>query len=135
MKPARSASTLPEARLLQAAGERQRTETAPARAAAVVTRDQADTSRDAIAGALVARALRQDVPEPSREFAGYRLIEIAAQRAGIDIRRERDPDIIIRAAMTTSDFPLLLEAAANKILIARYNTAKPTYQSIALAAT
>jgi hypothetical protein len=45
---------------------------------------------------------------------GYRLMEIARERAGIDMRRERDAQIILRAANTTSDFPLLLEAAANK---------------------
>jgi HK97 family phage prohead protease len=118
--------------LLQAAGERQRAETAPARTGAItVTRDADETSRANVAGALVARALRQDAPDASREFMGVRLLEIAAMRAGIDLRRERDPDVILRAAMTGSDFPLLLEAAANKILLARYNTAQPTYQSIA----
>jgi HK97 family phage prohead protease len=118
--------------LLQAAAERQRTETAPARAGAItITRDGDETTRDAIVGAIAARALRSEVPEASREYMGYRLIEIAAERAGIDMRRERDPITILRAANTTSDFPKLLEAAANKVLLARYMTAAPTYQAIA----
>lgn len=117
--------------LLQAAAERQRTETAPARAAPVtVTRDEQETSRDAIVGAITARALRSEVPEASRQYMGYRLLELARERAGLP-SRERDPITILRAANTSSDFPLLLEAAANKILLARYNTAKPTYQAIA----
>lgn len=118
--------------LLTAAAERQRAETAPARTApATVTRDENETSRDAIVGAIVARALRSEVPDASRQYMGWRLLEIAAQRAGIDSRRERDPIAILRAANTTSDFPNLLEAAANKILLARYTTAAPTYQRIA----
>lgn len=117
--------------LLTAAAERQRAETAPARSApATVTRDEQETSRDAIAGMIVARVLRQDVPEASRPYVGMRLLEIAATRAGIS-PRERDASVILRAANTSSDFPLLLEAAANKILLARYNSAKPTYQAIA----
>jgi HK97 family phage prohead protease len=120
------------AALLLAAGERQRTETAPARAAAIsITRDGDETTRNAIVGAIVARATRSEVPDGSREYMGWRLLEIAASRAGIDTRRERDPIAILRAANTSSDFPKLLEAAANKILLARYTTAQPTYQRIA----
>jgi HK97 family phage prohead protease len=118
--------------LLQAAGERQRAETAPARASAItITRDGDETTRNAFVDAIVARALRStDVPDAARQFMGYRLIEIAAARAGIDMRRERDALTILRAANTTSDFPKLLEAAANKLLLARYTTAMPTYQAI-----
>lgn len=117
--------------LLQAAGERQRAETAPARANAI-TRDGDETTRNAFVDAIVARALRStNVPDAARPFMGYRLIEIAAERAGIDMRRERDAMTILRAANTTSDFPKLLEAAANKLLLARYTTAMPTYQAIA----
>lgn len=87
-------------------------------------------SRSAIADALIARSLRQQPSDAGRQFMGYRLLEIAAMRAGLD-PRERDPNTILRAANTTSDFPLLLEAAANKILLARYETAQPTYQRIA----
>jgi HK97 family phage prohead protease len=120
------------AALLLAAGEAQRAQTAPVRAAAItITRDGDETTRNAIVDAIVARATRSEVPEASREYMGMRLIEIAAMRAGIDPRRERDALTILRAANTTSDFPKLLEAAANKILLARYTTATPTYRAIA----
>jgi HK97 family phage prohead protease len=118
------------AALLQAAGEAQRAATAPARAADVSERCEQQVSGDAIVGAIVARALRQDVPEASRPYAGIRLLELARVRAGLP-STERDPITILRAANTTSDFPKLLEAAANKILLTSYAQAMPTYQAIA----
>lgn len=118
--------------LLQAAAEAQRADTAPARGGPSITVDNRneEASRNAIVESLVARSLRSQVPEASRQYVGMRLLEIAAERAGVS-RSERNPDIILRAAMVSSDFPLLLEAAANKILLARYNTASPTYRAIA----
>lgn len=119
--------------LLQAAAEAQRADTAPSRGATAIAVDNRneEASRNAIVDALVARCTRGEVPEASREFVGMRLLEIAAQRAGIDMRRERDAMIILRAANTSSDFPLLLEAAANKILLVAYGRAAPTYRAIA----
>jgi HK97 family phage prohead protease len=121
------------AALLQAAAEAQRAQTAPARGgpSATILRDGEETSRNAIVDAIVARATRSDPSEAGREYMGMRLLEIAAMRAGIDPRRERDATVILRAANTTSDFPKLLEAAANKVMLARYNTALPTYRAIA----
>lgn len=118
--------------LLQAAAEAQRAATAPVRGGATieVNHSNEEASRDAIVEALVARCLRTQVPEASREYVGLRLLEIAAQRAGVS-RHERDAMVILRAANTSSDFPLLLEAAANKILLASYGRAAPTYRAIA----
>jgi len=120
------------AALMTSAAELQRTETAPARGGPSIevnNRNQ-QASGEAIVGAIVARCMRSEVPEASREFMGMRLLELAAQRAGLS-PRERDPITILRAANTSSDFPLLLEAAANKLLLARYNNATPTYRAIA----
>jgi HK97 family phage prohead protease len=118
--------------LLTAAAEAQRAETAPARGgpSAQITRDADETTRGAIVGAIVARALGQAPDEASRPYMGARLLDIARSRAGLS-DGERDAQIILRAANTTSDFPLLLEAAANKLLLARYQTAMPTYRAIA----
>lgn len=123
--------------ILQAAAEAQRAETGGiatgGRAIPASPRGQGgneEASRAAIAAALVARTLGQQPEEAAREYMGYRLLEIAAMRAGLS-SRERDPITILRAANTSSDFPLLLEAAANKILLARYAAAMPTYQRIA----
>lgn len=118
--------------LLQAAAEQQRAETGPARSGPQieVNNRNEEASRGAIVDAIVARCLRSQVPDASREFMGMRLLEIAAQRAGLS-RHERDAVVILRAANTSSDFPLLLEAAANKVMLARYGTAMPTYRAIA----
>jgi HK97 family phage prohead protease len=118
--------------LLRAAGDQQRarTATAPATARAVPGSTNEEMSRNAIAGALVARTLRQAPDDASREYMNFRLLEIAASRAGLS-PRERDPITILRAANTSSDFPLLLESAGNRVLLARYGAAEPTFRSIA----
>lgn len=120
------------AALLQAAGERQRAETAPARGGptAQITRDADETSRAAIADAIFARATRQDPSDAARQYMGMSLLDVARARAGLPAS-ERDVQIILRAANTTSDFPLLLEAAANKVLLSAYGRAAPTYRAIA----
>jgi HK97 family phage prohead protease len=127
------------ATLLREAGELQRAATggAPQSPAAGgagragVPADSPEATRSAVVDALVARTLRSEPTEQARQFMGMRLLELAVARtAGLN-PRERDPLTILRAAHTTSDFPLILEAAGNKILLARYNAAQPTYQAIA----
>jgi HK97 family phage prohead protease len=124
------------ATLLREAGERQRAATggapqAPAFGAAGRASDgNAEATRNHAIDAIVARALGA-TPDPAcREFVGMRLLELAAVRAGLS-PRERDPITILRAAHTTSDFPLILEAAANKVLLAKYELATPTFRAIA----
>lgn len=57
------------------------------------------------------------------------LAELAAARGERDAWRNRD-DLIYRAFHTTSDFPELLAAAANKALEASYAAAQPTYRVV-----
>ena len=118
--------------ILRAAAERQRADTAPAATGPTVqvNNRNEEASRDAIVGALVARCTGESPAEASRDYMGMRLLDIARERAGVS-PRERDAMIILRAANTSSDFPLLLEAAANKILLAAYGRAEPTYRAIA----
>lgn len=127
------------ATLLREAGEQQRAATggapqAPAAGGAGragVPSDSPEATCSAVVDALVARTLRSEPTEQARQFMGMRLLELAVARtAGLN-PRERDPLTILRAAHTTSDFPLILEAAGNKILLARYKAAQPTYQAIA----
>ncbi|WP_242095426.1 prohead protease/major capsid protein fusion protein [Sphingomonas sp. CROZ-RG-20F-R02-07] len=120
------------AALLQAGAEAQRTRSTagPSPSGIVVSEANAEASRAAIAGAIVARTLGTKPDDASREWMGYRLLELAAQRAGLS-PRERDASVILRAANTSSDFPMLLEAAANKVLLARYGQALLTYTAIA----
>lgn len=117
--------------LLQVAAEGQRAATSPvaAGAGARAGDSQAD-SREAIIEALTARALRQAPTDRGRQYMGLRMLELARERANLN-PRERDPVTILRAAHTTSDFPVILEAVANRVLLAAYGTAAPTYQAIA----
>lgn len=118
--------------LLQVAAETQRAATAPvaAGAGARAMTDEREASREAIIEALTARALRQAPTDRAREFMGLRMLELARERAGLS-PRERDHITILRAAHTNSDFPIILEAVANRVLLAAYGTAAPTYQQIA----
>lgn len=122
--------------LLTAAAEAQRAATSGTPGGPTVAvnhqanRQNEEASRNAIVGAIVARCLGEQPAEGSGEYMGYRLLEIARERAGLN-PRERDAITILRAANASSDFPLLLEAAGNRVLLARYQAASPTYQAIA----
>jgi hypothetical protein len=121
--------------LLAFAAETQRAATAPARGgpSSQIIRDGDETSRSAIADAIFARATRQEPTEAARQYMGLSLLDIARARAGLP-SNERDVQVILRAANTTSDFPLLLEAAANKVLLMAYGRARrPTARSLASA--
>ncbi|GAA4220255.1 hypothetical protein GCM10022253_23980 [Sphingomonas endophytica] len=120
------------AAIMQAAAEAQRAQTGGLRGTPGFGANgrQEEGACDAIAEALAARTLREQPSDAAREFMGMRLLEIAASRAGLS-PRERDPITILRAAHTSSDFPLLMESAGNRVLLARYNAAAPTYRDIA----
>jgi hypothetical protein len=92
-----------------------------------------------MAEALAVRAMPgYQVPAGSTrhaEFLGWRPSEMVAElmRARGERNVPRDTaKLAERAFHTTSDFPLLLSAAANKMLLAAYQPANPTYRSIFL---
>jgi hypothetical protein len=97
---------------------------------------------DAMAEALAARSMPGYQPPstgPSAgrhsEFMGWRpsdmIGELIRRRGGRQV--PRNPTILAeRAFQTTSDFPLLLSAAANKMLLAAYAPAAPTYRTLFL---
>nr|WP_245538361.1 prohead protease/major capsid protein fusion protein [Pseudoroseomonas cervicalis] len=93
---------------------------------------------DAMAEALAARSMPGYQPRGDgrhAEFMGWRpsdmLRELLARRG--DRNPPRNPTLLAeRAFHTTSDFPLLLSAAANKMLLAAYQPAQPTYRQIFL---
>ncbi|CBS87036.1 putative peptidase U35, phage prohead HK97 [Azospirillum lipoferum 4B] len=95
-----------------------------------VSHDDPEAVRSAMADAIVARATyTAPENERARGYMGASMLEMAADLCGI---RSRNPDEIMRRAMhSTSDFPLLLEAAANKVLLRTYQAATPTYRRIA----
>ncbi|MCC7494064.1 MAG: HK97 family phage prohead protease [Fimbriimonadaceae bacterium] len=93
---------------------------------------------DAMAEALAARSMPGYQPGGSgrhAEFMGWRPSDMVAEllRRRGDRNVPRNPvQLAERAFHTTSDFPLLLSAAANKMLLAAYQPARPTYREIFL---
>ncbi|WP_272876920.1 prohead protease/major capsid protein fusion protein [Neoroseomonas terrae] len=97
---------------------------------------------DAMAEALAARAMPGYQPQGENartgrhaEFMGWRPSDMIGEllRARGERSVPRNPTLLAeRAFHTSSDFPLLLAAAANKMLLAAYQPAQPTYRQIFL---
>ena len=93
---------------------------------------------DAMAEALAARSMPGYQPQGSgrhAEFMGWRPSDMIGEllRARGVRSVPRNPTLLAeRAFHTSSDFPLLLAAAANKMLLAAYAPAQPTYRQIFL---
>jgi hypothetical protein len=110
----------------------------PARPETGPGHDDPAQTLDAMAEALAARAMPGYQPQGSgrhAEFLGWRpsdmLRELLARRG--ERNPPRNPTLLAeRAFHTSSDFPLLLAAAANKMLLAAYQPAQPTYRQIFL---
>ncbi len=114
------------------------TPTLPANPTAGPASQDPEVMRDAMAEALAVRAMPgYQAPASGRhaEFLGWRPSEMVAElmRARGEKNIPRDTaKLAERAFQTTSDFPLLLSAAANKMLLAAYAPANPTYRQIFL---
>lgn len=103
----------------------------------VLGTDHTDPSaiRRSMADALAAR-LAPGLVKPegrAREFMGHRALDMVGELAvarGQRFNRFDQNALMERAigAHTTGDFPLLLADAGNKILLARYAAANPTYR-------
>jgi hypothetical protein len=93
---------------------------------------------DAMAEAIAARAMPSYQPAGNgrhAEFMGWRPSDMVRELLSLDGQTQvpRDPvRLAERAFHTTSDFPALLSAAANKMLLAAYAPAAPTYRQIFL---
>jgi hypothetical protein len=93
---------------------------------------------DAMAEALAARSMPGYQPQGTgrhAEFMGWRPSDMIGELLKVRGERNvpRNPTLLAeRAFHTTSDFPLLLSAAANKMLLAAYQPAAPSYRQIFL---
>ena len=107
-------------------------------AASGPTNDDPAAIREAMAEALAVRAMPGYQAQGNgrhAEFLGWRPTEMVAElmRARGERAVPRDAaKLAERAFHTTSDFPLLLSAAANKMLLAAYAPAQPSYRTIFL---
>jgi hypothetical protein len=114
----------------------------PARPEAGAGHDDPAAIRDAMAEAIAVRAMpgyqpRSDAGRASRhaEFLGWRPSDMVRELLLLGGERQvpRDPvRLAERAFHTTSDFPALLSAAANKMLLAAYQPAAPSYRQVFL---
>lgn len=110
----------------------------PARPETGPGHDDPAQTLDAMAEALAARAMPGYQPQGSgrhAEFMGWRPSDMVGEllRARGERSVPRNPTLLAeRAFHTSSDFPLLLAAAANKMLLAAYQPAQPTYRQIFL---
>jgi hypothetical protein len=110
---------------------------APAGPTVEVVRDHADPTQviEAMADALAVRAMPgsfKPTNDRFREFSSLRpsdmLMELAAARGERVSPRDRMA-LLERSFHTTSDFPLLLENAGNKMLMAGFMAAAPSYRA------
>ena len=114
----------------------------PARPETGPSHDDPAQILDAMAEALAARAMPGYRPHGENgragrhaEFMGWRPSDMIGEllRARGERSVPRNPTLLAeRAFHTSSDFPLLLAAAANKMLLAAYQPAQPTYRQIFL---
>jgi len=96
----------------------------------VITRDERDTVRTAVATALLHRARPGEHEiagdDPAREYTNMSLMEMArnfAENAGKNTRNMTRAEIAQAALHSTSDFPLILENVVGKSLRAGYDLA------------
>lgn len=114
----------------------------PGNGAITIMKDGRDSTREAAIDGLMLRSGVAKIEKPApgaNEFRGMTLLDIAKEclrKAGLkttgDVRAVAARALNMRGAETiagtTSDFPLILAATANKSLLAGYEVAPATYQ-------
>lgn len=102
-----------------------------------ILRDETETRRTGMEGALIARMSRaREVQGPARDFMALSVAEMAAMSMGNRQRLGRGAGELRAIEMafgshSTSDFPAIFENAMNKRLAAAYAAAQPVYQALA----
>lgn len=86
------------------------------------------------ADAVAFRMTGGDLPEAAREYVGMSLRDLAAdalQRAGQSTRGMSADEVFQRAAVGTSDFPLLVSNAMGKVALDSYRAAESPLKALA----
>ncbi|WP_273687355.1 head maturation protease, ClpP-related [Ketogulonicigenium vulgare] len=107
-----------------------------------IMRDERDTRREAITGALFAkmqekRGRKPEVSAASRQYMAAGLIEMAAEATGQRLPRfgmssyGTREKFMMEAMHSTSDFPAIFQNALHKVLLDTYSNFTPTYQRVA----
>ena len=95
--------------------------------------DDPAVMRERMAEAAACRYTGAEPSEAAREFGGLSIAGMAAsllEACGENVRRLRDSQIIERA-LGTSDFPILLQSAGDRMLMPSYDAMPATFQAIA----
>ena len=85
------------------------------------------------ADAVAFRMAGGDLPAASREFVNMSLMDLARDsltRAGVSCRGMSADEVLQRAAHTTSDFPLVVSNAANKVALDAYKAAETPLKAL-----
>lgn len=94
------------------------------------TGDTDATDRDGMVDALVSRMTGADPTDNGRRFRGMRLAQMMAVRNGITSHDEVEIYSRSVGMQTTSDFPLILGTAANRVMLDAYRAAPQVYRSL-----
>jgi ATP-dependent protease ClpP protease subunit len=101
---------------------------------ATIVRDERETMRAGMSGAIVAQMSRaRDVSGPARDYMNLSLVDMAAQIVGHrgSTRTAADRIAVFEAAAhSTSDFPAIFENALHKRLLTAYEALQPTYDLV-----
>ncbi|WP_039913146.1 head maturation protease, ClpP-related [Cellvibrio mixtus] len=137
-----SGMTVPEARVkaLEAMAQRDKDGSPSFTHVRVGSGVTAEALRGALVGALLHRAMPGTfkLDQVSAEFRTFTVMDMIKQvmaYAGESVSGKTVSDLIAMAMHTTSDFPLILQESANKVLRNAYALAPNTYQQIAVKTT
>ncbi len=135
-------ATVEDARAAAIEAMKTRSPKTPASVQIVTDHTDPTAIRDAMAGALAHRIAPDAVKLEGKatEYRGYSILDLVGDMAvarGERVNLRDREGLLARAvgAHSTSDFPLLLAAATNKALLAKYEIAQPTYRKWAAKKT
>lgn len=135
-------ATVQDARAAAIEAMKTRSPKTPASVQIVADHTDPTAIRDAMAGALAHRIAPDAVKLEGKatEYRGHSILDLVGDMAAARGERVnlRDREGLLQRAVgahSTSDFPLLLAAATNKALLAKYEIAQPTYRKWAAKKT